>query len=164
MFRVSILGAFAVSGCMAPANPPSLAPRAIEMRADVVEPVTSTPPARPLDASLASRIAALLAEASAGDADFAKTYASSAAAMRAGRGASEGSEVWIGAQAAQSALEIARQRTAAALAEIDSLVVAQAEAASRDASKGGLAELQAAQAVIEAMVNRQTVRIEELTR
>ena len=134
------------------------------MRADAVDPVPSAPAARPLDSTLASRIAALLAEATAGDADFAKVETSSSSALTAGRKAPEGSEAWIGAQTAQSALEVARQRTAAALAEIDSLVVAQAESTARDPSKGGLSELQAAQAVVEAMVNRQTARIEQLTR
>jgi hypothetical protein len=164
MLRASLFTVFALGGCMAPANPPSLAPRAIEMRADAVDPVPSMPPAQPLDSSLASRIAALLAEATAGDADFAKSEASGSSALAAGRKATEGSEAWIGAQAAQSALEVARQRTAAALGEVDSLVVAQAEAVARDPSTGGLSELQAAQAVIEAMVNRQTARIEQLTR
>lgn len=149
---------------MAPANPPSLAPRAIETRGEAVDPQPTTPAVRPLDASLSSRIAALLAEATSGDSEFAKAEASGSATLAAGRKAAEGSEAWIAAQTAQSALEIARQRTASALAEIDSLVVAQAEATARDPSEGGLSELQAAQAVIEAMVNRQTTRIEELIR
>jgi hypothetical protein len=164
MLRISILSALALSGCMAPANPPSLAPRAIEIRADAVDPVPQAPTVRPLDASLASRISALLAEATAGDADFSKSEASGAGALAVGRKAPEGSEAWIAVQTAQSALEVARQRSAAALAEIDTLVVSQAEAVARDPSKGGLSELQAAQAVIEAMVNRQTARIEQLTR
>jgi hypothetical protein len=164
MTRVSLLAALALGGCMAPANPPSLAPRAIEMRGEAVDPLPSTPVVQPLNAALTSRISALLAEATASDADFVKAEASGSGALAAGRKASEGSEAWISAQVAQSALEIARQRTASVLAEIDSLVVAQAGAAARDPAKGGLSELQAAQAVVEAMVNRQTARIEDLTR
>jgi hypothetical protein len=134
------------------------------LRGESVEAAPVTPHSHPLDASLAAKISALLAEGASGDAEFSKAETSSAGSLKSGRGAPQGSEAWVGAEQARSALEVARQRTAAALGEIDDLVIAQAEANTTDSSKGGLSELQAAQSVIEAMVNRQTRRIEAVTR
>jgi hypothetical protein len=165
MKHISIaLLACSLSGCMSAAQPPSLQPRAIELRSEGVEAPPQEPVAQPVDASLASRIAALVAEAKRGDAEFEKTDASTNAAIRSGRSAPTGSEVWIAGEQARSALEAARQRTASALGEIDALVIAQAEAAASDPTKSGLYDLQAAQSAIAAMVDRQSARIEALTR
>ena len=154
----------ALAACMAPAKTPSLMPRAIERRGEAVDPVVPVPVAKSLDASLTAKIAALLAEATNGDAEFTKADGSGAGAIRAGRGAAAGSEAWILAEQARSALQAARQRSAAALGEIDSLLIAQAEAASIDPTVGGLSELRAAQAVAEAMVSRQNARLDDLSR
>jgi hypothetical protein len=158
------LFALSLSGCMSAAQTPSLQPRAIERRGEAVEGALQEPVAQPLDATLGSSIAALIAEAKQGDAEFAKVDASLGGAIRSGRAATAGSETWIATEQARSALEAARQRTASALGEIDRLVIVQAEAAASDPTKGGLSELQSAQATIAAMVERQSARIEALTR
>jgi hypothetical protein len=155
---------FSLSGCMSAAQTPSLQPRAIESRGEAVEAPPQQPAVQPVDATLTAKIAALVAEAARGDAEFARTDTSTNAAIRAGRNARTGSEAWIAGEQARSALEAARQRTASALGEIDALVIAQVEAAASDPAKGGSVELQTAQSTIAAMVARQSARIEELTR
>lgn len=119
---------------------------------------------RPVSAPMALQIARLVAEAKAGEADFAKVNQSGGATVMAGRSAALGSEAWVAAELVRSALQVARQRSAAALAEIDSLAVMQGELAPRDPRAGGLAEIQAAQTEIEAIVTRQTARLDRLSR
>lgn len=154
----------AVIGCIAPANPPSLLPRAIETRPEA----TLTPPSSvvstPISAAMAAQIAALVATAKAGDAEFAEADQSGSEVVRAGRAASPGSEAWVAAELVRSALQVARQRSATALAEIDSLAVTQGELTTRDANAGGVADILAAQAEVEAIVARQTARLEALSR
>ena len=154
----------ALSGCLAAANPPSLMPRAIETRSEAAEPPPATPVTKPVEAAIVRKIAALLAEATTADAEFAKADAAGAAAIRAGRGAAVGSEAWVNAEQSRSALVTTRQHLASTLSEIDSLVIAQADAASINPTVGGLDELRAAQSVIEAMVTRATARLDDLNR
>jgi hypothetical protein len=161
---ICVLTSVFVSGCMTAAQAPSLQPRAIELRGEAVEAASLEPMASPLDPSLAARIAALLQDATRGDAAFNAADATTAAAIRAGRRAPSGSEAWIAGEQARSALEAARQRTAQALSELDTLAIAQAQNVVANPSLGGLPELQAAQSVVEAMANRQNLRLEELIR
>lgn len=156
---IVLLGA---SGCMNAARPPSLAPRAIEQRADAVAPAPVAPVARPIDAALASRIAALRAEAREGDALFAQAERAGASAIRAGAASRAGSEQWLAGEQARSAMIAARQRTAAALAAIDTLLTDQAAAAADGRDAGGIDEIRAAQDEIDALVSRQTARLEAL--
>ena len=148
---------------MEPARPPSLGHRTIETTTQMIEPAPVPPPVIPADAALTEKIAALIAEVRAGDAAFAKADTDSGR-MVAGLRAAEGSEAWIVAQEALSALQSARQQSATALGEIDSLAVARAADAAENPTLGGLAELASAQADAEAVVARQTARIEALTR
>ncbi|MFM9978520.1 MAG: hypothetical protein ACKVOP_10820 [Sphingomonadaceae bacterium] len=147
---------------MAAARPPSLAPRAIE-KAEAGAPAASSPapaPVRAIDAALAARIAAAVASLRASDADFETAAKEGAATLASGRGTATGSERWIAAQQVLSALQAARQRSADALAELDSLTVAQIDANAADPTIGGIAELQAAQAEADTIVSRQTQRID----
>jgi hypothetical protein len=154
----------AVAGCAAPANPPSLLPRAIETRRDDSA-ASQTPIAvAPISTSLAVTLAALIAEAKAGDADFEKTIRSGGTTVTAGRSATLGSESWVAAEQIRSALEVARQRSASALAEIDSLAVNQSELASRDPGAGGLTEILSAQVEVVTIVARQTAQLELIRR
>jgi hypothetical protein len=162
--RFSVVGCLAVSACTAPANPPSLLPRAIETRSDRAPSESSPIMSSPISPALASKLAALVTEARLGDADFASADRSSATALAAGRNAPTGSESWIAAEIAISALQVARQRSAGALADVDTLAVNQGELASRDATTSGLLEIQSAQAEIEAIVARQTARLNSLGR
>jgi hypothetical protein len=163
VFLIPVLSVAAV-GCAAPANPPSLMPRAIESRSEVSPTPPPSIPPQPATVSLVAKIAALLAEAKAGERDFAKTSATGSAALKSGRAATPGSEAWIAAEQIQSALQVARQRSAAALAEIDTLAVTQAELETRDPSIGGFMQIQAAQAEVEAIVARQSATLENLSR
>jgi hypothetical protein len=134
---------------------PSLAPRAaeaIDPRVEVVRPVNN----RPAAAALTSRLAALIAQARSGDADFAPA-ASAAERLSASAGARQ-SESWIAAQEALSAAIAARHPTALAQADIDSL------AASAIQSQGGmapndLAAIDRAAEEVKAIAARQTERI-----
>ncbi len=149
-----------VVGCAAPANPPSLLPRAIEKQTETVAARPSMAAPAGIAPALALKINALLIEAKAGNADFVKTEAAGSRTLVVGRNAPQGSEVWIAAELVRSALQVARQRSAGALAEIDTLAINQGEVAARTLTTGGLPEILSAQADIEAIVARQTARLE----
>jgi hypothetical protein len=152
------------SGCTAPANPPSLLPRAIETRSDAEAAPSAITVPNEISPALSAELNALLIDARAGDADFAKAQSAGNAALVSGKSASAGSEAWIAAQLVLSALQVARQRSANALAKIDTIAINQSELASRNATVGGLSEILAVQAEIELIVARQTARLDELTR
>ena len=153
-----------VGGCAGAAHPPSLAVRSIELTADVVKRDPVAPPVKPIDGTLSTRIAALLADATAADAAFSTADDKGATAIRAGRAAKAGSERWIAGEQARSSLIAARQRTTEALATLDALVIRQVQAQANDVTTGGLTELQSAQAVVDAMVTRQAARLDDLSR
>ncbi len=106
-------------GCAGPASrAPSLAPRAaeaIDPRVPVAEPQLSVL----VDRGLSAELAALVAQAEAGDAGFraAAPAAQQAAAAAGGRS----SESWVVAQQALSALVAARGTVTRALGDIDAL-------------------------------------------
>jgi hypothetical protein len=106
------------AGCAPGHAPPSLLPRpgeAIDPRVPVERPVNN----RPVDAPLASRLAALVSQARDGDAAFQPAVAR-AEQLASAAGASH-SESWTVAQEALSAAIAARAPTARALADIDAL-------------------------------------------
>ncbi len=112
--------ALALAGCGAQVPAPSLAPRAVEHQS-IEMPLTSpVEPDTPADPALAARIATILAAAEAGDAAFAAQRARTEAAVAHGRGAAQGSEEWVAAEEALSALDTLRGavRDAAAEAEV----------------------------------------------
>jgi hypothetical protein len=131
-FRIAGCFAFAVlvSGCAGQGSYPSLAARPIEgiMDKPVVEAVA--PPATP-NSERAARIAAALAQAEAADRDFRAGQAETERAVSAASGAARGDERWLAAQQQLSRLEAARVPVGRALADLDELGVAQADAASR---------------------------------
>ncbi len=162
--QASVILCFCLAACAAPANPPSLLPRAIESQTLDIPPAARTPVTPAFDAALQEKLSGLVAEARAGEADFANSERSGTTALTIGRGAPSGSEPWIGAQLVRSALQVARQRSAAALTELDALAIEQANRASRDASVGGLPQIQSALTQVEAIVAAQTNRLEALSR
>lgn len=119
---------------------------------------------RPTELALAKQIGALVVAARAGADEFAAADRTGTRAIANGRGTAQGSEAWVAAQLVRSALEVARLRSAEALADIDRLMIAQSELAARDGTIGGLDELLAAQSEIEPIVARQTERIATLDR
>ena len=150
--------------CSTPANPPSLLPRAIETQRDTPAERPPAPTAKAIDPVLVAKIAVLLRDAKAGCADFKKTESAGSATLTSGRNAATGSEAWIASEVIISALQVARQRSAAALAEIDMLAIDQGVLASRDETIGGMFEIANAQTEIEAIVAQQTARLATLTR
>jgi hypothetical protein len=156
-----LLPLVSLAGCAEMGETPSLAQRPIEklgLGSAVPPPASPTVPVA-ADAALSAKIASLVSEAEAGNRAFASADRSGAASIQAGRRAREGSETWIEGETARSALEAARQQSAEALAALDTLLVAQTEAAG-----GGIAELTAAQERVSAIVTRQTDRLAALTR
>jgi hypothetical protein len=109
-----------LAACSSPGGGPypSLQPRAaeeIDPRIQPVKPVND----RPVSASLASQLAALVDQARSGEAAFEPAVAS--AERLAGSAGSAHSEGWIAAQQALSAAIAARTPTATAQADIDAL-------------------------------------------
>jgi PBP1b-binding outer membrane lipoprotein LpoB len=165
-FRISVLTvAFLPAACQTPADPPSLLPRAIEKQSTATSAPSLPPTAqKPADSALTAQLSRLLADARAGDADFAALERSNAGTLAAGQRAVQGSEAWLSSEMARSALEVARQKSANALADVDLLLIARTEQASRDAETAGVSEILSAQAEINAIVERQTKRLSTLSR
>jgi hypothetical protein len=147
-----ILIAATVSACSVQGGaPPSLLPRpaeAIDPRVPVERPVNS----RPVDAALASRLAALVSQAQGGDAAFRPAVAR-AAQLAAAAGGSH-SESWIVAQEALSAAIAERAPTARALADIDALGADKLQA-QQGLSPADLEAIRSAGSVVEAIDQRQ---------
>lgn len=155
VFFVSLL----LSGCAGLSGIPSLAPRPIEKLGEAPAPSPAPVTTVPADLALLQRIAALTSEAQNGDEIFRNEDRNGASAIAAGRRAPEGSEAWIAGETARSALEAARQQSSDALAALDQLLVERT-----NSNAGGVAEIEAAKAAAEAIVARQTERLDTLTR
>ena len=108
-----------LGGCAGPGGAtPSLMPRSAE-KVDPRVPVERPMNDAPVNAALAARLAALVAEARSGDAAFGPAVAQ-AQRLAGAAGAAQG-EAWIAAQVALSAAIAARAPTATALGDIDAL-------------------------------------------
>ena len=161
MRRPLFVTLLALGACSAPGGPyPSLRPRAaesIDPRLQPPSPIND----RPVATALASRLAALVEQARAGDAAF-EPAAAAAERSAAAAGAPQ-SESWIVAQEALSAAIAARKPTALAEADIDGL------GATALQMNGGIAPsdlkaIQAAAAEVAAIARTQTARIAALQR
>lgn len=142
--------------CAAKGPFPSLAPRAVEAElAGEAEPAPPAPP--PSDPSVATRIAALTAEARKGDAAFEPALAAARDAVaKAGAAQSEG---WVEAERALSRAEAARAGTTTALADLAALSLAEAGRAANPADREAI---EAAIAEVQAITDRQTERLDGL--
>jgi len=153
----SLVPFIAVAACSAPGGPyPSLQPRAaeaIDPRVPVVRPLND----RPVTASLAAQLSALVDQARSGNAAF-DSAASQAERLAASAGAPQ-SEGWIAAQEALTAAIAARKRTATALGDIDGLAAAALQAQGGFAPND-LAAIKSAQAEVGALDARQSARID----
>ncbi len=149
----------ALSACAAPGGPyPSLRPRAaesIDPRVPVVRPMND----RPVSASLAQRLAAMVESATSGNAVF-DTAAAQAERLAASAGPPK-SEGWIAAQEALTAAIAARKTTATALGDIDTLA-ATALQTQRGIAPNDLAAIQHAAAEVASLDQRQAERIAAL--
>ena len=154
-----VLAIAAVAGCARPAvSPPSLAPRAVEA-IDPRVPIPDGGPLAPVDAALAARLAALVAEARSGDAAF-RNAAADAERLSAAAGAPQ-SESWIAAQQALSIAVAARAPTTRAVGDIDEL------AATTIARTGFIAPadqqaIEAAAAEVARLASAQAARIDSI--
>jgi hypothetical protein len=155
------LSLLVLGACAAPGGPyPSLQPRAaeaIDPRVPVVRPMNN----RPVSATLAARLSALVDQAQSGNAAF-DTAASEAERLASSAGGPQ-SEGWIAAQEALTAAIAARKTTATALGDIDAL------AATALQTQGGIApndlrEIKKATAQVASLDQRQADRIKALQR
>jgi hypothetical protein len=149
----------ATAGCRTPASTaPSLAPRAGES-IDPRVPVESAVDTRPADPALIARLAALVAQAAAGERTF-RAAAADAQRLAAGAGAPQ-SESWVVAQQALSAAVAARAQTTRALGDIDA-VAAEALAERGGLAPADLAAIEAAAAEVSALSRRQAETIDSI--
>lgn len=123
------------SGCADRGSFPSLAPRPVE-QLGFEEPSRPAPDVAN-DTALRQRVSALLAEAQAGQADFAAALGAAQRAVAAA-GAPQG-ETWVVAHQAISRLESARRRTATAVADLDAIAIERAAVLTSSADRAALA-------------------------
>lgn len=153
--------ALLLAGCSSVGGPfPSLQPRTAE-QIDPRVPVEGVRNARPVSPALASALGEMVARAHAGDSDFAAAM-TMAEKLAASAGAPHG-EGWIAAQEALTAAIAAQRTTATALADIDGL------GGQRLQTQGGmapadLAAIQAAEAEVGAIDQRQADRVAAVQR
>ena len=149
--------ALAASGCAAPGNYPSLAPRPAEAVYAAGDPERVPVPA-PDDPDLAGRVAAFVAAGRAGEASFEQAVAR--ARPLAERAGMAGSDSWVEAQQAVSRAEAARAPTIRALADLD--VFAVARAAQSRLSPADMESLAAGTAALQALADRQQAQLDLL--
>ena len=146
----------ALAACSAPGGPyPSLQPRAaeaIDPRVPIVRPMND----RPVGASLAARLAALIDQAQSGNLAF-NGAASEAERLAASAGAPR-SEGWITAQEALTVAIAARKPTATALGDIDG-IAATALQTQRGIAPNDLEAIKHAQSLVGSLDERQAGRI-----
>ena len=146
----------ALAACSAPGGPyPSLQPRAaeaIDPRLPIVRPMND----RPVGASLAARLAALIDQAQSGNLAF-EGAASEAERLAASAGAPR-SEGWIAAEEALTVAIAARKPTATALGDIDG-IAATALQTQRGIAPNDLEAIKHAQSLVGSLDERQAERI-----
>ena len=112
--------ALAIAGCTPePGGYPSLLPRPIEKQS-LAEPERPAQVAVP-DAALDARIAEVTARLQSGNQRFAAAAQEAEAKVAVARGVPEGSDAWLNAQTALSALDSLRAPTLTAVAELESM-------------------------------------------
>ena len=142
-----------LTACVSQGPFPSLAVRPAEREHWSEEPVHTAPPVAD-DAAVRTRVAALLAAARAGSAQFDADIA--AAERAAARSGAEGSDTWIEAQQALSRVEAARGDTTNAATELHQLRLERTGTAT---SAADLALIDDAIAQAEALSARQEARV-----
>lgn len=118
LISAALLG---LSACGQPLQAPSLLPRAVEKQ-PIDMPVAEASEAQtPVDPALQAAIAKQVAAAQAGDQEFAGRRAAAEQAVAKASGKAQGSEDWVQAQEAITALESARTQVRDAAGAIDAL-------------------------------------------
>jgi hypothetical protein len=156
MKRLLILAPLVLSACASEAIGPSLAKRPVE-NGTMDEPAReAAPPPAAADAPLRDRIAELVNRSQQGQRAFAELLPRARDAASSAGG--EGSESWVIAQQLLSALESARAPSTQALGELDALIAERINGG----DEAGLAELQAADAQVAAIVDAQQAEMDRL--
>jgi len=156
-FWILLAGVGALAGCADSGGYPSLAPRTAEQ--PVATETVSATSSLPTDAALDAQVAAMAAQATAGHAVFTRTADESCTAINRGASAAAGSEPWIAAQQALSALEAARAPVLAAAAALNQLVI---ERGTATGSAVDLTKLAAAQAEVSGIDRAEQMRMAEM--
>jgi len=113
--------ALALSACGAEVQAPSLMPRAVEKQPIDMPVAEASETQTPLDPRLQAAIAKQIEAAQAGDRDFTARRATAETAVAKAAGKPQGSEEWVQAQEAVTALETARGAVHDAAAAIEAL-------------------------------------------
>ncbi len=140
-----------LSACARTVDAPSLLPRAAE-QADVDAPSRAPSPPAAADPAQASLIARLLTQARDGDAAFVRALPAATIS------AAPQTEAWIAAQNARSAVDVARGPTLDALSALDAAI---GDAIDKGQDTTALA---AARTEVQAIYDRQTARLAQLSR
>ena len=156
-FALPFATAALLGGCGPLINAPSLAPRAVEKQ-PIDLPAAADEPLTPASPALTARLAPLVATATSGDDAFARQRAETEAAIGRSGAATAGSEAWIVAQQALSALDTARAPVRDAAAAIEELRSDPAFAGS-----GDRAAIDAAARTIEALDDAEAAAVTALS-
>jgi hypothetical protein len=157
-FWILFGGAIALAGCSDERGYPSLAPRAVEQQA--TNEAEAPAPALPRDPALEAEVDVFVAQTAKGDADFASAAEKACTAVARGADAPAGSEAWLSAQQALSALESARAPVLAAAAALDRLTI---ERGTAEGSPVDLSRLVEAQAQVSGIEAAEQARVAELS-
>lgn len=144
---------------------PSLMRRPVESRdrdAEIAARAAQARAAVPGDEALAREVATLVTRARAAAAAFDSRVEDSRAVVEAGRGAAPGSENWVVAQEAVSALDSARYDCVTALAALDSLYAERASAEDPARANADVAVVTAPRQDVLALVDAQNDRLDAL--
>ncbi|HWI84795.1 MAG TPA: hypothetical protein VNT42_00535 [Sphingomonas sp.] len=115
------LAILSLASCGTSISAPSLDQRPVEKQPISMPETDPREAETPADAALISRIAAIVAAAETGDKAFASQRARAEEAVARATGAAPGSDAWIAAQEALTALESARGPARDAAADVDAL-------------------------------------------
>jgi hypothetical protein len=151
--------ACSLAGCGAQVSAPSLMPRAVEKQPIDMPVATAIEADTPVDQALKAKIAEQVAKAQAGDKAFNTQRAEAEKMVARAAGAGQGSDAWVEAQEALTALESARIAVRDAAAAIDALRDDPANAApgnraAIDAAAAEMTRLEEAQTAIVAGLNK----------
>ncbi|WP_395393210.1 hypothetical protein WBP07_18415 [Novosphingobium sp. BL-8A] len=143
-----------LAACSSASQYPSLAYRPVERMTPVAPDPSDAPlPLPPASADLVSRIDGILASAKQADGTFATRRPIAERAVAAA-GSARGSDAWLSAQVAVSALQASRDPALAALAELDTMYADARDAAPTQESPSAKS-IDAARQQVQAQVNAQ---------
>ena len=160
---VSVLGTALVvmlSACASTSDRyPSLAIRDAERAHGTAQQAEPTPPPAPVQpsAELSQRLGQLRAQAGRGHQAFLAAAPRTRAAVNAARGSAVASDAWVAAQVSLSSLEITRNDTMTAMADLDKLRL------ETEVSGGAVEAVSATQAQVNTILNEENALLRQLS-